>query len=237
MRYFGGKVRVSNELSTFLNSQLKENQPFVDLFCGSCNIITKIDSNRLRIANDKHKYLIAMWKELQNGWTPPTNLSEEEYQYIKNNKEEKMYLSGFVGFGCSFAGKWFGGYCKSEDRNYCLNAKRSCEKKISFLKDVQFFNEDYSNVYIPTGSLVYCDIPYKNTTPYCKKEVGIFDHEKFYEWVRCNSDKYEIYISEYKENIPEDFEIIWEMESKKDIRDKENKRKETTEVLIKYIKK
>jgi hypothetical protein len=85
--------------------------------------------------------------------------------------------------------------------------------------------------------LVYCDIPYKNTTPYCKKEVGLFDHEKFYEWVRCNSDKYEIYISEYKKNIPEDFKIIWEMESNKEIRDKENKRKETTEVLIKYIKK
>ena len=74
MHYFGGKQRISKSLSEYLNLQLKEGQPFVDLFCGSCNIISKIDNNRLRIANDKHKYLIAMWKALQNGWQMPDNI-------------------------------------------------------------------------------------------------------------------------------------------------------------------
>ena len=32
MRYFGGKQRISKPLCNFLNSQLKDNQPFVDLF-------------------------------------------------------------------------------------------------------------------------------------------------------------------------------------------------------------
>ena len=31
MHYFGGKQRISKPLSKFLNSQLKENQTFVDL--------------------------------------------------------------------------------------------------------------------------------------------------------------------------------------------------------------
>ena len=110
MRYFGGKVRIGKDLSLFLNNQLKENQPFVDLFCGSCNIISRIDSNRVRIAIDKHNYLIEMWIALQNGWEMPNEITEEEYQYIKNNKNEKPYLTGFVGFGCSYSGKWFGGY-------------------------------------------------------------------------------------------------------------------------------
>ena len=61
MRYFGGKQRISGPLSDYLNKCLKKEQPFVDLFCGSCNVISKIDNNRLRIANDKHEYLIAMW--------------------------------------------------------------------------------------------------------------------------------------------------------------------------------
>ena len=60
MRYFGGKQRISKPLSKFLNEQLKENQPFVDLFCGSCNVMINIEGDRLKIANDKHKYLIAM---------------------------------------------------------------------------------------------------------------------------------------------------------------------------------
>ena len=84
MRYMGGKQRISKYISEILNQNLKENQTFVDLFCGSCNIISKIDDNRLRIANDKHYYLIEMWKALQNGWQMPDSISREEYYYIKN---------------------------------------------------------------------------------------------------------------------------------------------------------
>lgn len=235
MQYFGGKQRISNPLSEYLNSQLKEGQPFVDLFCGSCNIVSKIDSNRQRIANDKHKYLIAMWKALQNGWQMPNYISEEEYYYIKNHKDEDIPLTGFVGFGVSYSGKWFGGYCRDgKNRNYCLNAKNSNNKILSKIKDVQFYNLNYDEVDMPKGSLVYCDIPYKNTTQYSTKEVGRFNHDKFYKWVRNNSDKYDIYVSEYKENIPNDFEIVWQYESKKDIRNKDNHRELTTEVLIRY---
>ena len=102
------------------------------------------------------------------------------------------------------------------------------------MQGVKFYNLDYKQVDLPENSLVYCDIPYKNTTQYCKSEVGEFNHEEFYQWVRDNSDKYEIYISEYKRNVPEDFEIVWEMKSKKDIRNKDNKRVDTIEVLMKY---
>ena len=235
MQYFGGKHRISKRLSQYLNSQLKDNQPFVDLFCGSCNVISKIDDNRLRIANDKHKYLIAMWKALQDGWLPPDKISREEYVFIRDNKDDSPYLAGFVGFACSFAGRWFEGYAyNSKGYNYCLSSKRSCINKLSNLNNVEFYNLNYDKVNIPKGSLVYCDIPYKGSKPYCKKEVGIFDHYEFYQWVRDNSSTYDIYISEYKENVPEDFEIVWEMESRKIIRNAENEAVRTIEVLMKY---
>ena len=235
MRYFGGKQRISKPLSEYLNSQLKENQPFVDLFCGSCNIVSRIDDNRLRIANDKHKYLIDMWMGIKDGYKLPNELSEEEYKYIRNNKDEDPILTGFVGFGCSYSGKWFGGYCRDNTgRNYCLNAKKSTLKKIKKLQDVEFTNLNYTDVNIPKGSLVYCDIPYENTTPYCKSEVGEFNHDEFYEWVRTKSEIYDIYISGYKENVPKDFKIVWEHESKKDIRNKNGIQEKTIEVLMKY---
>lgn len=62
MQYFGGKQRISKDLSKFLNCQLEDGQPFIDLFCGSCNIISKIEPNRIRIANDKHRYMIVKWR-------------------------------------------------------------------------------------------------------------------------------------------------------------------------------
>ena len=235
MQYFGGKQRISKPLTEYLNLQLKDGQPFVDLFCGSCNVVTKIDSNRIRIANDKHKYLIAMWKALQEGWAPPQYLTKEEYNFIKNNKEDKPCLTGFVGFGCSFAGKWFGGYAQSDRwKNYCISANRGCLKKLRHLNNVKFFDLDYRKVDIPVGSLVYCDIPYRNTTQYDKSEVGVFNHDEFYKWVKQNHKKYDIYISEYKHNVPDDFEIVWELSSKKDIRNKDNKNENTIEVLMKY---
>ena len=236
MHYFGGKQRISKELSAFLNNNLKDGQPFVDLFCGACNIVSKIDSNRLRIANDKHKYLIAMWKSLQQGREMPNSVSEEQYKYIRDHKDEDMALTGFVGFGLSYSGKWFGGYCRNKDnRNYCLNAKNSNNKILPYIIDVDFECCDYKDVDIPIGAMVYCDIPYKGSTQYDKKEVGDFNHDEFYEWVRVNSNKYDIYISEYKENVPDDFSIVWECNSKKDIRNSENERIGTVEVLIKYF--
>lgn len=235
MHYFGGKSRLSKEICEILNKELKENQSFVDLFCGACNIIEKIEPNRIRIANDKHKYLIEMWKALQNGWIPPDDISEEEYKYTRENKDENMALTGFVGFGCAFAGKWFGGYARSNDkRNYAKMAKNSLNKKIINLYNVEFTNKDYSELKIPKGSLVYCDIPYENSTKYCKKEVGIFNHNDFYDWVENNKYNYDIYISEYKENVREGFKIIWEKESKTGIR-KNNRAINTTEVLIRPI--
>ena len=199
-------------------------------------MISKIDSNRIRVANDKHKYLISMWKELQKGWTPPTHITRREYIQIRENKNNKPYLTGFVGFGCSFAGKWFEGYAYSDKRNYCLNAHNSVLKKLDKLLDVEFTNLDYKEVDIPKGSFVYCDIPYKDTTQYSKSEVGVFNHEEFYQWVRDNSKNYDIYISEYKKNVPSDFEIVWEMESKKDIRNSKNEKVGTVEVVMRYKK-
>ena len=57
-----------------------------------------------------------MWKELQKGWITPDIITKEDYYYIKENKDEKPYLTGFVGFGCSFGGKWFGGLASNKKK-------------------------------------------------------------------------------------------------------------------------
>ena len=59
MRYFGGKAKIAKELSVFLQGKILPNQTFVDLFCGSCNVVSKIQAKE-RIANDLHKELIAL---------------------------------------------------------------------------------------------------------------------------------------------------------------------------------
>jgi len=85
MQYFGGKAKIAKELSVVLNSYLVGNsKPFIDAFCGSCNVISKIDDERIRIANDKHKELIAMWQWVQEMGIDrlPTDISKEVYYYM-----------------------------------------------------------------------------------------------------------------------------------------------------------
>lgn len=92
-----------------------------------------------------------------------------------------------------------------------------------------FTSCSYDKVPIPYGAVVYCDPPYNGTTNkyYSRK----FDYDVFIKWVEENKDKYDIYISEYKENVsswPTSYEVVWEKESCQEIAN----RKKTTEVLI-----
>ncbi|WP_299831723.1 DNA adenine methylase [uncultured Metabacillus sp.] len=225
IRYFGGKARIAKPIVEYLKSIREEGQPYIEPFVGGGWVMSLMDGER--IACDKHTYLIEMYKAMQNGWIPPTNLTKEEYEYIKNNRDEKPYLTGFVGFGCSFAGKWFGGFASSKDRNYCLNAHNSIMKKMETMKDVKFYDCDYKEIN-PKGLLVYCDPPYQGTTQYGL--VGNFDSNEFWDVVREWSKENMVVVSEY--NAPEDFVEVWSKDVKTDIRNKDNKKEQRIEKLF-----
>lgn len=74
------------------------------------------------------------------------------------------------------------------------------------LERLQIFRGSYEKIKIKPDSLIYCDIPYKNTDGY----IGGFDHEEFYKW--CARQKELVIISEY--NMPEGFICIAEKEKR-----------------------
>lgn len=226
MRYFGGKARTCKEIAKVLESYRKEGQDYLEPFVGAGWVICQMSGKRYGL--DKHPHLIAMYQELQKGWEPPKEISKEEYKKAKEGEYES-HLMGFVGFGCSFAGKWFGGYAKSKDRNYCLNAHNSVMKKMETMKDVIFKNADYLDLK-PKGLLIYCDPPYQSTIQYSL--VGDFDSEVFWETMREWSKNNTVLISEYQS--PNDFEVVWEKQVKTDIRNSKNEKEKRTEKLFKF---
>lgn len=212
MRYLGGKSRISTQLSNVVNTTFERarERVFVSLFCGSCAIESKVNAD-VKILNDKHPYLIAMWRALQDGWIPPEEISKEQYKYIKEHKDEDMALSGFVGFGCSFGGKWFGGLAANKrGDNYCRWANKSLLRNIVGLKDATFLCLDYKDVEIPQGAIVYADPPYDNTTGY---SLGNFNSNEFWDYARKLSETNIVLISE--EKAPDDFVSIWHKEQKR----------------------
>jgi DNA adenine methylase len=208
MRYFGGKTRIGKELAKFVNKTYGEPTVYWEPFCGMFSVGENITAKK-RVATDKNEDVILLWKALQEGWHPPTEISEEQYLILKN-EETPSALRGFVGFGCSHSGKFFCGYARdSTDRNYALNAHRSLLRKIKKVQDVSFSHGDYFNFYPAIhNSIIYCDPPYKGTAGSPGFDSSLFDFDRFWQWVRKKSEKNIILVSEYV--APEDFSPVWQ---------------------------
>ena len=204
----------------------------VEPFCGALNVtveLIKRNPGLYVFASDIHYDLIEMWKAIQKGWLPPTELTREEYKALK--VQSSSPLRTFVGYGCSFSGKWFGGYQedKVSGRNYCLEAHKFVLKKVPYLKNVNFSHGDYSSQTIPKNSVVYCDPPYFGTTKV--GEGKSFDHKEFWQWI--NSLNVECYVSEYV--APHDFQVIWEKQVKTDMNTKDGNNTRTEKLFCKSM--
>lgn len=200
------------------------------MFCGSCSIESKVKGFDKVICNDKHEYLIELFKGVQNGYELPELITEEQYKYIREHKDESKILTGFVGFGCSFGGKWFGGYARNKtNTNYALQSKKSLLKDMDNLMTTQFTCQDYRDVIIPNNSIVYADPPYNNTTGYGKDK---FNSDEFWEYMRVISKNNKVFISE--QTAPNDFECVWEKEFTRTLDVNKDNQFKVTEKLFTY---
>ena len=156
----------------------------------------------------RNPYLIKMWQAVSRGWSPPVNITEDEYNMIRTNKSHyPPELVGYVGFALSYGGKWFGGWCRDSKgfRDYVGEARRNAEKQFPLLRGVDFREASVFELDLNSKSTIYCDPPYAGTTGYNSK----FDHSRFYDWCRhMVNEGHRVFISEY--SMPDDFECVWE---------------------------
>lgn len=219
MRYSSGKTKIAKQIANKIVADIVrrggESHYFVSLFCGGLSVQTRLAPYFENvICNDKQEYLIELYKALQNGWEPPESLSEEEYRYIKAHKEENKALTAFAGFGCSFGGKWFGGYGRhgvkdnhAQERSMCEESRRALLRDLGILKKADFICQDYRDINLPERCVIYADPPYENKMAAFGLSES-FDTDEFWDWCRKKSANHLIYVSEL--SAPEDFECIWE---------------------------
>ena len=105
--YVGNKRRIAKPISAYLES-IRAGREFWEPFCGGLGITAVMSGPR--VASDISEPLITLYKALQQGWDPPEVLTREEYAQLKKRQDPYDPLTAFAGFGCSFGGKWFGGY-------------------------------------------------------------------------------------------------------------------------------
>lgn len=218
----GSKARFSKELLPIILKDRKQGQVYVELFAGGMNVICDVDGDR--IANDKNKHLIAMFKGLQNGNNRPNEISKELYDKARNeynngtNIEFDDFMIGWIGWMGSANGRFFdGGYSGKSNtkigtvRDYIKEAIGNIEKQIPKINGIDFLSLNYKDVEIPNSSIVYCDIPYENTKQYATSKG--FNHLEFWGYARkLSTEGHNVFVSEY--NAPSDFRCIWSKDAK-----------------------
>lgn len=209
MVYMGSKNRIAKDLIPIITKDLQPNQWYVEPFVGGANLIDKVN-HKYKLGADSNRYLIALLQYVQDGGELPEHISKEKYLEVKDNKDSfEDWFVGYIGFICSFRGKFFNGYsglCKTKsgaDRNYQTERTNNLLKQD--LKDITFNCCSYDELIIPDNSIIYCDPPYQNTTKY----KDDFDTDKFWDWCRLKAKEgHKVFVSEY--NAPDDFECIWQ---------------------------
>ncbi|MCI0553826.1 MAG: DNA adenine methylase, partial [Anaerolineae bacterium] len=145
-------------------------------------------------ASDIHQDLILMLKAVRDGWEGPDWINESFWRELKY-ADYHSAIRAYVGFGCSFGGKFFGGLARDPDkvRNYAAEMRKSLAKLRPLIQGVTFDCYSYQE-YKGQADLLYCDPPYAGKTPY--KQCGQFDHKEFWDWVWKESRNRVVLISE-----------------------------------------
>lgn len=211
MKYMGSKARIAKHILPIILADREDGQWYVEPFVGGANLIDKVTGDR--IGADVNNYLIAALKLIRDQLCElPKNMDEFEerdYQRVKHQKPIDAGLHGYCGFALSYAGKWWGGWCRdgANKRDYVAEAYRNAVKQSPKLQGVKFVCSSYYDLEMPGNSIIYCDPPYGRTTGYRDK----FNHACFWSWCRTkHAEGHKVFISEY--DAPDDFECVWSME-------------------------
>ena len=211
MPYLGGKFRTRKAIAAFLESVRAPGQTYFEPFCGACWITMEMSGERM--AGDGNAALMALWEALQGGWLPPSEVTEAEYAQLKAAQDPADPMTAFAGIGCSFSGKWFGGYARGNSLNYAATARSSLLAELPRLRGVRFVRGGYRD-HAPEGCLAYCDPPYANTTAY--NGLPPFDHAQFWETMRGWAQSNTVVVSEYQ--APPDFPCVLEIPTRTGLR-------------------
>lgn len=215
MVYVGSKNRLSKHIAPIIQSYIDgmgdKCNGYWEPFVGGANMIDKINCPH-KYGTDKHKYLIALLKHVQqNTGDLPDTITRSEYYTVKSSQDKYTdWYVGLVGFCASYKGKRFGGYSNRARtktgivRNYTDEAIRNLKQQAPRLSEIEFSCRDYFDC-SADGFVIYCDIPYRSYTGYA---TGNFDYDRFYAWCKEMAKNNIVLVSEYW--MPDDgFECIW----------------------------
>jgi DNA adenine methylase len=129
MQYMGGKSRIAKPIAAAILEATSARCSYVEPFMGAGSVAAQLVPQFKRAyLSDASEDLIALWSAVQRGWEPPVEVTSAEYASLR--EAAPSALRGFAGYGCSFGGKWFGGYARNARAdNFALQSRNSLLRK------------------------------------------------------------------------------------------------------------
>lgn len=242
IKLMGAKSRIAKDIVPIIQKCIDDNnlKTYIEPFVGGCNVIDKVLCE-YKQGTDKNKYLIALFKHLQNNGKLLPEVPRELYSEVranyKNGEYEDWYV-GNIGFLASYNGRWFdGGYSQpgyektktgQRYRDYYREAKDNIESQIPYIKDIELEVKDYREITPNANSIIYCDPPYANVKQFAN--AIDFDYNVFWDKMREWSKDCFVLVSEL--SAPDDFICVWEKSVSRSIKSTDKSR--ATEKLFAY---
>jgi DNA adenine methylase len=183
VRYVGGKSKLATGICEAILRRLTDQTVYLEPFLGGGSTFAKVAPHfGTAYGSDVSEDLVLMWNALQDGWEPPTGVDDDLYESLRN--AEPSALRGFVGFGCSFGGKWFGGRARGgyqsngAPRDHSAESARAATRVAKSMKHARICRQDYRDWEPKSGWVVYADPPYAGTQGY--SAAGAFDSAEFW---------------------------------------------------------
>jgi DNA adenine methylase len=212
VQYLGGKSRLSRWLAAAINPCRRGERVVWDAFCGGLSMSAELCKRGPVITSDANLALISLYRAVAAGWDPPAMVTEDEYKRGRVLPDTDP-MKAFLGFGCSFGGKWFGGYARSKDpkdgrskRGYASQARNGLLEDVGALVAAggvivhcNFLEIDPADPEVADDArdlVLYLDPPYAGTTGY--DGVAAFDHARFWSRVRQWAALTDVFVSEYR---------------------------------------
>lgn len=192
MRYSGGKSKIARYLAPLILDHAR-GRDLWEPFCGGLGMTEYLASHGRLVASDIHPGLIALYRKMigQPDWLDGYVCTPSDHAFAKTLADDDP-IKAFIGFGCSFGGKWFGSYANGLDITGKPNVlssvgglKRKIDKCVGL---VSFECLSFFDIPPSPGVTLYLDPPYRGTT---LAGSAVFDHELFYcvveSWARKGS--------------------------------------------------
>jgi DNA adenine methylase len=193
MQYMGGKYKIAKRIVRHLGKD-----PVLEPFMGGANISVLLPEGS--VCSDADACLATLYQRVQKDGVDflPTQLTRGLYEELRLREDPSNPLTAFAKYGCSYAGKPWGGWAKpnpnqSASGYYSECAKNSLRKVASTRHQYlarSFFDIEPGSY---PGFTLYLDPPYRDTTGYRMSfDYGLF-LKYAWDWAGTNA----VFISEY----------------------------------------